>query len=195
MRPRTNHEARPRPATVALSLSLSLAVGLVACLLSLAGCVSDRVTQVAETVLTLQSGTISELRDRRGSGPYRTYPFTREEMLTIVEAAARKARGAGDEPVRAVFVYERAGEVIAKERSADEADDDAYDGAFRTALYAAVLPVIGDRSQSRVEIHAIDRGPFHKGVVRWARDMPRWIDEVIAERAAIESGPIAPLPK
>ena len=187
MRPRRNQEARLRAATVAFSL--------VGCLLSLTGCVSETVTEVAETVLTLQSGTISELRDRRGSGPYRSYPFARGEMLTIVEAAARKARGAGDEPVRAVFVYERAGEVIAKERSAEEAADDAYDGAFRTALYAAVLPVIGDRSQSRVEIHAIDRGPFHKGVVRWARDMPRWIDEVIAERAAIESGPIAPLPK
>ncbi len=170
---------------------------LVLCLVAgtLAGCVSDRVREAAETVLTLQSGTISELRDRRGSGPYRTYPFARDEMLTIVETAARKARGAGGDPVRAVFVYERAGEVIAKERSAEDAADDAYEGDFRTALYVAVLPVIGDRTQSRVEIHAIDRGPFHKGVVRWAHDMPRWIDEVIAERAAIESGPVKPLPK
>lgn len=162
---------------------------LCACGVLLAGCANERVGEAAETVLTLQSGTINELRNRRGSGPYVTYPFAPDEMLGILENAARRAHNAAGEPVQAVFVYEGAREVVAKERAGVEGRSTGYPAAFRTAMYAAVLPVRGDPGSSRVEIHAMQRGPFHKGVVQWQRDMPRWIDEVIAERSA----PIAPL--
>ena len=158
---------------------LVLACGLPAC-----SGVDDSVTEAAETVLTLQSGTISELRNKRGTGPFETYPFPPDEMLTILEAAARKARNDVGEPVQAVFVYEDAREVIAKERAGKDGRDTAYDEPFRTAMYAGVFPVRGDTKASRVEIHAVQRGPFHKGVVQWQRDMPRWIDEVIKEREA-----------
>ena len=163
--------------------------GPIACVLLLlgVGCsnVDESVRETAETVLTFQSGTISELRDRRGSGPYTTYPYPPDEMLLIVEAAARKARNAAGEPVQAVFVYEDAREVVAKERPGTEGRDTAYEEPWRTAMYAAVLPVRGDSGSSRVEIHAMQRGPFHKGVVQWQRDMPRWIDEVIADRKSV----------
>jgi hypothetical protein len=56
-------------------------------------------------------------------------------------------------------------------------------------MLAVVHPVRGRPGASRVEIHAIQRGPFHQGQVAWARDMPTWIDEVLADRA-----PLAPIP-
>ena len=161
--------------------------------LLLAACsgVDDSVVESAETVLTLQSGTINELRQKRGTGPYKTYPYPPDEMLTILETAARKARNDIGEPVQAVFVYELAREVVAKERSGKDGRDTAYEDPWRTAMYAAVLPARGDPKSSRVEIHAMQRGPFHKGVVQWQRDMPGWIDEVIAEREA----PVMALPR
>ena len=164
---------------------------LVALLLAACSGMDESVRESAETVLTLQSGTMNELRARRGSGPYTTYPYPPDEMLAILEAAARKARNDVGEPVQAVFVYEDAREVVAKERSGKDGRDTAYDDPWRTAMYAAVLPVRGDPGSARVEIHAMQRGPFHKGVVQWQRDMPRWIDEVLAERDA----PVQPLPR
>ena len=163
----------------------ALGLALTACLGACSARTAETVGETAETVLTLQSGTISELRDRRGTGPFTVYDVSPDDMLDVLE----KARGAGGKAVQAVFVYANAREVIAKERAADEADDTAYEGAFRTAMLAAVLPQPGEPGRCRVEIHALDRGPFHKGVVRWTRDMPTWIAEVLAEREA----PIAPL--
>jgi hypothetical protein len=160
----------------------------------LAACVSDDVKETAETVLTLQSGTVSELRDRRGNGPFTTYDLAPEVMLGVVEAAARKARGADGEPVRAVFVSELRGEVVAKERAGEGAQDDGYTAPFRTAMLAVVHRVPGRGDQSRVEIHMIQRGPFHRGVVDWTRDMPGWIQAVLAERAAQEAAPLTPIP-
>ena len=43
------------------------------------------------TIFTLQSGTVSELRDRRGTGPFLTYDVPPAEPLGVVEEAARKA--------------------------------------------------------------------------------------------------------
>lgn len=172
-----------------MSRGVRTLVGLLLALTAACSGVDESVRESAETVLTLQSGTISELRGRRGRGPFTTYPYPPDEMLVIVEAAARKARNGAGEPVQAVFVYEDAREVVAKERPGTDGRDTAYDEPWRTAMYAAVLPVRGDRGSARVEIHAMQRGPFHKGVVQWQRDMPRWIDEVIAEREA----PVMPL--
>ncbi len=132
-------------------------------------------------VLTLQGGTMSELRNRRGTGPFTTFDRSPDEMVDVLERAARKARGLGDEPVRAIFVSELRREVVAKERTAEESQSDAYMPAFRSAMIAIVHPVIGNPNQSRVEIHAMNRGPFHQGAVNWQRDMPRWIEEALAD--------------
>jgi hypothetical protein len=172
-----------------LGLAVLLASGLSA------GCVSDKVGSAIETVATLQSGTISELRDKRGSGPFQTYEIAPDAMLEVVEQAARKARGAGGAPVQAVFVYENGREVVAKERTLDEANDTDYKPTWRTAMFAVVYPVVGRKDASRVEIHAVQRGPFHRGVVQWTRDMPRWIDEVLAERAAADAAAVQSLPQ
>ena len=59
----------------------------------LAACVSDDVKETAETVLTLQSGTVSELRDRRGNGPFTTYDLAPDAMLGVVEALVFPAPG------------------------------------------------------------------------------------------------------
>lgn len=162
--------------------------------LPLAGCLSDDALKTAETVLTLQSGTMSELRNMRGQGPFRTYDVAPDVMLGVVEEAARMARIRGDEPVRAIFVSERKGEVVAKEREGEAAKDDGYEAAFRTAMYAVVHEVPDQPGRSRVEIHEMTRGPFHTGVVRWVRDMPGWIDAVLAERARAEAEPVKPIP-
>ncbi len=160
----------------------------------LVGCVSDEVMESAETVLTLQSGTMSELREKRGTGPFRTYDLPPATMLGVVEEAARRAVDEAGEPVRAVFVSERKGEVVAKERGGEHAEDDGYEAPFRTAMLAVVHRVRGRSDASRVEIHMIQRGPFHRGVVNWTRDMPTWIDQVLAERKAQEAAPLAPIP-
>ena len=89
----------------------------------LLGCsgADESVREAAETVLTLQSGTVNELRNKRGSGPFTTYDVPPDEMLEVLDRAARKARNDVGEPVQAVFVYENAREVVAKERSGDAA--------------------------------------------------------------------------
>ncbi|MDJ0972896.1 MAG: hypothetical protein QNJ98_00375 [Planctomycetota bacterium] len=154
-------------------------------LAALGGCsnIDEDVRETAVNVLTLQSGTISELKDLRNTGPFTTYDLPPDELLSVVEDAARKARGEGDHPVRAIFVSERRGEVVAKERGAEDAADDGYEKPFRSAMVATVHPILGEPTKSRLEIHAMQRGPFHKGRVQWERDMPGWIDAVIAERA------------
>ena len=157
-------------------------------LLLLAGCVSKEVGEVAENVLTLQGGTISELRDRRGTGPFTTYEVAPAKMLAVIERACRKARGLGGRPVIAVFVSERYREVIAKERTAEASKDDSYAAPFRSAVVASVDPLPGRPDACRVEIHAMNRGPFHRGAVAWERDLPGWIREALAEGAREEGG-------
>jgi hypothetical protein len=150
--------------------------------LALGACADPLVGEAAGNVLTLQTGTMTELRGRRGQGPFRAYDVPPREMVEVLGEAVRKARGLGGEPVTAIWVKPRRGEVYAKERTADLAADDFYDGPFRTAMIAFVHPVPGRPDASRVEIHAITRGPFHGGAVQWERDMPGWIDEALSER-------------
>ena len=156
------------------------------------GGTGDMVGETLETVFTLQSGTVGELRDRRGSGPFREYDVDPEEMLFVVEGAVGRARGAGDTPVSAVFVSKRYREVIAKERSPSDAGDDAYAPTWRSAVVVTVHPVTGRDDRSRVEIHAANKGPFHRGTISWERDLPGWIDAEMAGRA--EPPTLKPLP-
>ncbi len=145
------------------------------------GGLDKEVKETIVAVVTLQSGTISELKDRRGTGPFTTFDRSPDEMVEILERAARKARGLGDKPVRAIFVSESLRSVLAKERTAEESESDSYEPVFRSAMIAYVHVVPGRSDQSRVEVHAIQRGPFHEGAVNWERDMPRWIKEAMAD--------------
>jgi hypothetical protein len=155
-----------------------------------AGCVSDEVREIAKNVVTLQRGSVSELARRRGRGPFREYDLPPEAMLEVVEDALGRARGLGGLPLAAIFPNPVRREVVAKERTPDRAHDDAYAPAFRSAVLVGVDPLPGRPGRSRVEIHATHRGPFHRGAVAWERDLPRWIDETLAER-----GPrLAPIP-
>ena len=162
----------------------------------LGGCsgLDDNVKDSAETVLTLRSGTMSDLRQRVGQGPFRTYEIPPDEMLEILEEAVGEARGRGDRPIRAVFVSENRRQVVAKEREGEHRDDDGYSKPFVTAMVATVYPIRERPEASRVEIHAIRSGPFHGGRVRWERDMPTWIDRAIQKRRSAAAAPLAPIP-
>ena len=58
---------------------------LLALLVCLGGCLSDAVKDSVETVLTMRSGTMTELRTRRDTGPFRRYEVPSAEMLDVVE--------------------------------------------------------------------------------------------------------------
>jgi hypothetical protein len=137
---------------------------------------------------------MSELRQRVGSGPFRIYELAPGEMLEVLEEAVGEARGVGGKPVSGVFVSERRRQVVAKERPADEADDDGYSKPFLTAMVATVWPVEGRPEACRVEIHAMRSGPFHTGRIQWERDMPAWIERVLTRRRSAAAAPLAPLP-
>ena len=168
-----------------------LAVGFLGVVL--VACASDDTTdliqEVGENVVTLQSGTMTELRELRGQGPFRRYEQPPEVMLEVVEEAIGHARGLGGREVGGVWVSRRRGEVVAKEREPDKADSETYGLPFRSAVLVVVHPVQGEPNVSRVEIHSTQRGPFHKGRVAWQRDLPRWIDDVLRQRR----GEILPL--
>jgi len=134
--------------------------------------------EVAGGVLTLQGGTLSELRNRRGTGPFRRYDISPDALLDVVADAARKARGPDGRPIDTVWVKRGAMEVVAKE-PAPEAKSDRYTEPWRSAMVAIVHPIVGEQGASRLEIHAMDKGPFHKGRIRWEARMPGWIDEVL----------------
>ena len=148
------------------------------------GCVSKDVRESARDVLTLRSGTVSELRDRRGRGPFRRYELPPAEMLEVLGAAARKARDLAGRPVSAVTVSARYGEVVAKERGPDDPAEGSYQEDWRTAVVATVHAVPGEPGASRVEIHAMRRSPLLDAAVEWEARLPGWIDEVLRERAA-----------
>jgi len=164
--------------------------------LGLGGCtVSDDVRESAQTVLSLRFGTMSDLRERRGTGPRRRYDLPPHRLLGVVERAAYRARGKGGVPVQAVFVSEARREVVAKERDGEDAADKGYGAPFLSALLAVVHEVPGDPTRSDLEVHEIRSGPFHQGVVRWERDLPRWIDEVLrVDAAAPGSQRVQPIP-
>lgn len=157
-------------------------------------CVSKEVQASAETVLSLRSGTMSDLRQRRGQGPFTRYDVPPGRMLEILEAAVRRARGSGGQPVRAIFVSPARGEVVAKERSGKDARRSTYSEPFDSAMLAIVHADRADAQSCRVELHAIQSGPFHRGSVQWVRDMPGWIDEELRAKARPGGGGILPIP-
>ncbi len=160
---------------------------LVACLAAgLVACSSDTaktVKEVAVNVVTLQSGVVTELRDLRGTGPFLAYDVPPDEMMGIVEAVLRTK-------VVAVFPNARAAEVIAKERLGEAAADDWYGPPARSMVVVMVHPAGGGGPGSRVEIHATDRGPFHRGNIAWERELPPLLDQAVRHRGAT---PIRPL--
>lgn len=150
-----------------------------------AGCSAssrENVKETAKTVLTLQTGTVSELKARRGTGPFQEHDAPPDEMLRLVEGVLRSK-------VVAVFPEPRASLVVAKERAGEDALDDAYAPAFRTAVVVFVHPVEGRPDRARTEVHAIRRGPFHGGVRDWEREVPPLLEAAVAARRA----PLAPL--
>ncbi len=152
-------------------------------LVAVCGCsgISDNTREIIANVKSLRFGSMTQLRERRDTGPFRTYAVAPRAMLDILERAARKARGEGGKPVKAVFVSERKLEVVAKEREPEFSEQTGYSDQFVSAMLAVVHPVASDPNQCRVEIHEIRGGPLHRGVVNWEADMPRWIDEVMRE--------------
>lgn len=160
----TSLPARPGP--LALSLALVLSTG--------AGCTTndthEMVGEIAVNVLTLQTGTTSELRDLRGTGPFTTYDVPPEEMLEVLTAAMRRAAGPDGPPYVEVYPSRRYGEVVAKEFAEP---GQGYEDAFRSAAIAIVHALADRPGASRVEIHAVQRGPFHHGQVAWMKDLGR----------------------
>ncbi len=136
------------------------------------------------TVATLRGNTMSDLRQQRGRGPFREYDVPPLDLLSAVEEAAGRARGRGGRRVTAIFASKGRREVVAKERAAEDANDASYDAPFLSAMLAVVHTVPGNPKRSRLEIHMTHSGPFHIGAVDWRRDLPGWIDAVLAERAA-----------
>lgn len=157
--------------------ALVFAGGVLAC----GGC-SAGARESLGFVATLQQGTMSDLRDCRGTGPFRTYPVPPDEMIDVLVQAAGKGRDETGKPIDQIWPSVLRREVVAKERGACDNKYASYSRPFRSALYAVVHPVLGDPTSCKVELHAMERGPLHQGTVRWLRDMPGWIDQVIAEK-------------
>ena len=158
-------------------------LALSVCVVGLGACsgMSDNTREIIANVKSLRFGSMNQLRERRDTGPFRTYAVAPQAMLKVLERAARNARGEGGLPVRAIFVSTRRLEVVAKEREPELAEQTGYAEQFVSAMLAVVHPVEGEPGKCRVEIHAIRGGPLHRGVVHWEQDMPRWIDEVLRE--------------
>ncbi len=146
---------------------------------------SETIQTTAENVLTLQSGTVSELKERRGSGPFTTYDLSPGAMLEVLERALGRAGSEDEPPYVTVYVSERYGEVLAKEFGEPHK---SYADPFRSAALAIVHPLRGEEERCRVEVHQVQRGPFHRGRVRWAA-VPGWIDEAIADLTRIRPIP------
>lgn len=165
---------------------------LLAGLLLLGGCaggISDRALDSAVTVATLRDGTMSALRERRGQGPFQRYDVAPDVLLDAVARAAAQARGRGNRPVKAIFTSRRRGEVVAKERSAEDADSTGYAKPFLSAMLAIVHEIPGEPQAARLEIHETSSGPFHLGAVRWRADMPGWIAAELARPRTDEATP------
>jgi hypothetical protein len=165
---------------------------LLAAPIFLSACAPSRtVREAAENVVLLKQGTVSGLKELRGTGPFHEHAVSPDVLLAAVERAARRARGKGGAFVSAVTSSRRYREVVAKERGPEDAGDDSYSGEFLSAMVATVHPVPGDPSRSRLEVHATHRGPFHRGEVQWERDLPGWVEEELAEGVSARRGPSA----
>jgi hypothetical protein len=173
-------------------LLLVLVPGLASACAGGGGGDSEMVEEVAVGLVTLQGGTISELKERRGRGPFRRYDLPPDALLQVVAEAAGRARGPDGRPLRTVWIRRRSMEVVAKEPAPD-AKGAGYAEPWRSAMVAMVHPVPGDPAASRLEIHAMDKGPFHRGRVDWERSLPGWIDEVLAAPQRTPGG-LKPLP-
>ena len=143
----------------------------------------DTVKEIAVNVLTLQSGTVTAIRERRGEGPFRDYAVPPAEMLDLATEVLQAK-------VAAVFPNPHAGEVIAKERKGKEASDDWYAPAWVSAVVVIVHPVPADPGRSRVEVHATNRGPFHRGAIDWEREVPSLLDAAVARRGRPKITPL-----
>ena len=161
-------------------------------LLAAAGCASssssgtstgDSVKEIAVNVLTLQTGAVTQIRERRGDGPFRDYAVPPAEMLDLATEVLR-------EKVAAVFPNPRAGEVIAKERKGKDAADDWYSPAWVSAAVVIVHPIPADPGRCRVEVHATNRGPFHRGIIDWEREVPPLLDAAVARRGRPKITPL-----
>jgi len=162
-------------------LCLAPALGLFAC--ASQGEEDSAAVKAAKTVLTLQTGTMTELKETRDTGPYRDYDVPPGEMIDLVADVLRTK-------VVAVFPEPRFGQVIAKERAGKEAADDSYSPAFRSAVIVFVHRVVDAPSRSRVEIHSIQRGPFHRGSIDWEGELPGLLDAAVARRGRTPLRPI-----
>ena len=167
-------------------MTLRRAAGLLALAAAVAGptasCTKDA-REAVTNVATLQTGTVSDLYEQRGTGPFREYPVPPDEMVEIAERVLRTK-------VPAVFVNERTRTVIAKERKGKDADNPDYAPPFRSAVAVFVWPDGPEMRGSRVEFHSIERGPFHRGDIDWDRDLGPLLDAAVRERG---SGPVRPL--
>jgi hypothetical protein len=166
--------------------ALAIAAALVAAATS--ACTMSKGTKefvqdAATNLVTLRQGTITDLRARRGTGPFREYAVPPDEMVTIVEQVLKSK-------VVAVFPNRRAGEVIAKEREGDDAYDDWYSPKWKSAVVVIVHPVPEDPNRSKVEIHAMNAGKFDKGRIAWEAELPGLIDAAVARQG---KPPLTPL--
>lgn len=181
-----------RTQVVGVLLLAGGAAALAACATGGGGVEAETLQETAVGVLTFQGGTISELKERRNRGPFRRYDLAPDALVEVVAEAARKARGPDGRPIRTVWVRRRAREVVAKEPAPD-AKGDGYQQPWRSAMVAMVHEIPGEPEASRLEIHAMDKGPFHRGRIDWEGAMPGWIAEVLAGPRRYPGG-IKPIP-
>jgi hypothetical protein len=169
------------PAGRVVALALAAGTALLA-----GGCSSDpddNVSKVAKDVLALKSGTVTEIKGQRGAGPFREYAVPQDVLFdVVVEVLYGK--------VPAVFPNRRAYEVVAKERTGKDRYDDWYAPDWVSAVVVYVHPVMGDEARSKLEIHATNRGPFHKGSIAWQSELPGLLDAAVLRRGP---GRIRPL--
>lgn len=162
---------------------------ILALALGLPGCASELAADAARDVLTLRQGTMSGLKRLRGTGPFREFAVPPAEMLEVAAAACRKAKGLRGRPVTVVEVSPRYGEVTAKEQPADAPEDASYGDEWVSAVLIIVHPVPTRPGVSKVEWHHARRSPLMGCGVDWARSLPGWIDEALAERSRVQLAP------
>jgi len=145
---------------------------------------SKQVEEIGTTVLTLQTGTVHALRERRGTGPTTRYEVGPERLVGVVARAARRLADPAGRSVVEAYPSPRSLEVVAKERDPADLSRDGYDVPWRSAMVAIVHRIPGEDDAALLEVHASDRGPLRRGRVAWGRDLPRAIDAVLAEDRA-----------
>jgi hypothetical protein len=133
-------------------------------------------------VLTLRNGTMSELKARRGQGPFRIYQVPPVEMLGVVATACGKAVGQRGRPVTVVEISQRYMEVSAKEQAHDAPKDASYGDDWISAVLVIVHPDAAQPDLSRVEWHTTARSPLIGCSVDWERVLPGLIEAELRAR-------------